>query len=92
MTFGRSSKCDFIYHREEYGIGSYIDLISNTHFTLHKCVDNVFLEDQSTHGTYVNGTRVAVTPNGQKQMLLQSGDKISVVTDKGPGKNRCNFF
>ena len=91
MSFGRSSKCNFTYLGEEHGIKSFIDLISNKHFTLHNCVENVFLEDQSTHGTYINGKRVAITPNGKKQMLLQSGDKISVVTDSGPGKNICIF-
>jgi pSer/pThr/pTyr-binding forkhead associated (FHA) protein len=86
MTFGRSSKCDYTYLGEEQGIKSFIDLISNKQFSLHYCVENVYLEDLSSNGTYVNGTLVASTPNGKKQMLLQSGDKISVVTDRGPGK------
>jgi predicted component of type VI protein secretion system len=92
MTFGRSSKCNFTYLGEEHGISSFIGSISSKHFTIHNCVENVYLEDHSTLGTFVNGTRVTVAPNGKKQVLLQSGDRISVVMDNGPGKKFSLFF
>jgi predicted component of type VI protein secretion system len=91
MTFGRAAKCNFTFLGEEHGIASIIGNVSSTHFTIHNSVEGVYLEDHSTHGTFVNGTRVTVAPNGKKQVLLQSRDKISVVMDNGPGKKDSLF-
>lgn len=87
--FGRNTiTCDFAFkqkehliHKESYG------QISNHHFTIHKYDNSAYIEDHSKHGTFVNGMLVSsAVPNGERQLLLESEDKISAVSADGPCK------
>lgn len=88
FSFGRKSKCDFTFLEVDHQIRKELYFqISYHHFTIHRCLDSVFLEDHSSNGTYVNGARVVSDgPNGKRQVLLQNEDKISVAHPKGPSK------
>jgi pSer/pThr/pTyr-binding forkhead associated (FHA) protein len=90
--FGRNvESCDFAYKAREYQIKKDVYVqISQRHFTIHEYDNGAYLVDHSRHGTFVNGLLVGrAESNGERRILLENGDKISVVTADGPCK--CIF-
>jgi len=89
VRFGRNPMtCDFTYKGKEHQIAKEVyGQISNHHFSIHQYDRSAYLEDTSLHGTFVNGNLVgSAEPNGKRQVLLETGDKISVVNADGPCK------
>ncbi|ODV61664.1 serine/threonine/tyrosine protein kinase RAD53, partial [Ascoidea rubescens DSM 1968] len=67
-VFGRNESCDHVFGP--------ISRLSNKHFSIWLNDSNnfLFLQDRSTNGTYLNGTRIVKGQN----YILNHGDEISV--------------
>lgn len=84
-TFGRSIECDVMI-TEEHANKEFLTVISKVQFAIYKesleGVDNVYLEDRSMNGTFVNQHKVG---KGNK-IVLNCGDKISLASPYNIGK------
>lgn len=91
ITFGRNLACNFCFLRKDHLIDKDVHgHISKHQFSIFKYNHSVYLVDCSKRGTYVNGVRIggAGPEFGARQIVLQSGDQISVVSPNGP----CKLF
>jgi FHA domain len=94
--FGKSEKCNFVFELDAHQLHkpAVFSKISNRHFSIFKSAGMVYIEDHSINGTFVNGIRVGGDDpiDHKRQMLLMSGDKITIVKASGPRKSFFDFF
>lgn len=81
FSFGRDYKCDYVVSKDELPEEKTLSRISKTHFQITKDMGHkdspIIIHDLSRNGTYVNGERIGQN----KQRILFTGDKISVLTE-----------